>query len=52
MNRTGLRRSSRTPVCDWLHDRFNGVALKHSTLVWLDPAGAGLNAASVSHKRR
>ena len=40
-------------VCDWLRDRFNGVALKHSgKVLWLDPAGAGPNAASVSYKRR
>jgi hypothetical protein len=38
---------------DWLRDRLNGVALKHSGKVpWLDPAGAGPNAASVSYKRR
>jgi hypothetical protein len=40
-------------VCDWLRDRFNGAALKHSgKVLWLDPAGAGPNSASVSYKRR
>ena len=40
-------------VCDWLRDRFNGVPVKHSgKVVWLDPAGAGPNAATVTYKRR
>jgi len=40
-------------VCDWLRDRFNDVALKHvGKVLWLDPVGAGANAASVSYKRR
>jgi dipeptidyl aminopeptidase/acylaminoacyl peptidase len=40
-------------VCDWLRDRFNGAPLKHSgKVLWLDPAGAGPNAASVTYKRR
>lgn len=40
-------------VCDWLRDRFTGASLKHDgKVVWLDPAGAGPNAASVTYKRR
>ncbi|MCI3950702.1 MAG: hypothetical protein K0R53_199, partial [Burkholderiales bacterium] len=40
-------------VCDWLRDRFNGVPVKHSgKVLWLDPAGAGPNSASVKYKRR
>lgn len=40
-------------VCDWLRDRFNGMPVKHpGKVLWLDPAGAGPNSASVSYKRR
>jgi dienelactone hydrolase len=40
-------------ACDWLRDRFNGARLKHSgKVLWLDPSGAGPNAASVTYKRR
>jgi len=40
-------------VCDWLRERFDGVPLKHDgKVLWLDPAGAGPNSASVTCKRR
>jgi pimeloyl-ACP methyl ester carboxylesterase len=40
-------------VCDWMRERFNGVPVKHpGKSLWLDPAGAGPNAPSVSYKRR
>ena len=40
-------------VCDWLRDRFDGAPMKHAgKTVWVDPAGAGPNAASVTYKRR
>ena len=40
-------------VCDWLRERFNGVALKHpGKSMWIDPNGAGPNAPGVSYKRR
>jgi hypothetical protein len=40
-------------VCDWLRDRFNGAPVKHSgKVLWLDPAGAGPNSASMTYKRR
>jgi hypothetical protein len=40
-------------VCDWLRDRFAGQPLRHDgKVVWLDPSGAGPNAASVTYKRR
>jgi dienelactone hydrolase len=40
-------------VCDWLRERFEGKPVKHpGKVVWLDPAGAGPNAATVSYKRR
>jgi dipeptidyl aminopeptidase/acylaminoacyl peptidase len=40
-------------VCDWLRDRFAGVALKHAgKTLWLDASGAGPNGASPAYKRR
>jgi pimeloyl-ACP methyl ester carboxylesterase len=40
-------------VCDWMRERFNGVPVKHpGKTLWLDPAGAGPNATSVTVKRR
>ena len=40
-------------VCDWLRDRFNGMPVKHpGKVMWIDPAGAGPNARTVSYKRR
>jgi len=40
-------------VCDWLRDRFNGVPQKHAgKVVYLEPSGAGPNAATVNYKRR
>lgn len=40
-------------VCDWLRDRFNGVALKHAgKTLWLEASGAGPNASSATYKRR
>jgi len=40
-------------VCDWLRDRFAGRPLAHDgKVVWLEPSGAGPNAASVTYKRR
>ena len=40
-------------VCDWLRERFNGVALKHpGKSMWIDPSGAGPNAPGISYKRR
>jgi alpha-beta hydrolase superfamily lysophospholipase len=40
-------------VCDWLRERFNGVPVRHpGQTLWLDPAGAGPNAKSVTYKRR
>ncbi len=40
-------------VCDWLRERFNGVPVKHpGKSLWVDPAGAGPNAAGISYKRR
>jgi dienelactone hydrolase len=40
-------------VCDWLRDRFNGVPMKHSgKVLYLEPSGAGPNAATVTYKRR
>ena len=40
-------------VCDWLRERFEGKPVKHAgKTLWIDPAGAGPNAASVAYKRR
>ncbi len=40
-------------VCDWLRERFNGVAQKHNgKVVYLEPSGAGPNAEKVNYKRR
>ncbi|MGZ8268863.1 MAG: alpha/beta hydrolase family protein [Burkholderiales bacterium] len=40
-------------VCDWLRERFNGMPVKHpGKALWIDPAGPGPNAATVSYKRR
>ena len=40
-------------VCDWLRERFEGKPVKHAgKTLWVDPAGAGPNAASVTYKRR
>jgi dienelactone hydrolase len=40
-------------VCDWLRERFSGVPVKHpGKVLWIDPAGAGPNSASVTFKRR
>jgi pimeloyl-ACP methyl ester carboxylesterase len=40
-------------VCDWLRERFNGVAVRHpGQVLYLEPSGAGPNGASVSLKRR
>ncbi|MGZ8154364.1 MAG: alpha/beta hydrolase family protein [Burkholderiales bacterium] len=40
-------------VCDWLRDRFNGMPVKHpGKALWIDPAGPGPNAPTVSYKRR
>ena len=40
-------------VCDWLRERFNGVPLKHAgKVIYLEPSGAGPNAATVNFKRR
>ena len=40
-------------VCDWLRERFEGKPVKHpGKTLWIDPAGAGPNAAGVTYKRR
>jgi hypothetical protein len=40
-------------VCDWLRDRFAGVALKHAgKTLWLEPSGAGPNGAQPVYRRR
>ena len=40
-------------VCDWLRERFNGVALKNAgKALWIDAAGSGPNAKQVTAKRR
>lgn len=40
-------------VCDWMRERFQGKPVKHpGKTLWLDPAGTGPNAATVTHKRR
>jgi len=40
-------------ACDWLRERFNGAPMRHAGKVrYLDPAGAGPNAATVTCKRR
>ncbi|MGZ8203455.1 MAG: alpha/beta hydrolase family protein [Burkholderiales bacterium] len=40
-------------VCDWLRERFNGMPVKHpGKALWIDPAGPGPNAPTVSYKRR
>src|SRR6185312_2927212 len=40
-------------VCDWLRERFAGKPVKHpGKVLYLETAGAGPNAASVTYKRR
>jgi hypothetical protein len=40
-------------VCDWLRDRFDGKPVKHAgKVIYLEPSGAGPNAATVNLKRR
>jgi dienelactone hydrolase len=40
-------------VCDWLRERFAGKPLKHAgKVIYLEPSGAGPNAATVNFKRR
>lgn len=40
-------------VCDWLRERFEGKPQRHAgKSLWLDPSGAGPNAAAVTYKRR
>jgi hypothetical protein len=40
-------------VCDWLRERFSGKPVKHTgKVIYLEPSGAGPNAATVNFKRR
>jgi len=40
-------------VCDWMRERFEGKPQRHAgKVLYLEPSGAGPNAATVNYKRR